>query len=579
MSLHPTPAVAVPASTAAIARAAFPRGNSYVRLRDTLGPVFDDQQFAALFPSHGQPAEVPWRLALVTLLQFAENLSDRQAADAARSRIDWKYLLGLDLADPGFDASVLSEFRSRLVAGGADALLLDTLLALCREQKLLVPRGRQRTDSTHVLGAVRALNRLGCAIETLRAALNALAIAAPDWLRLQADPAWTDRYAKPADDYHIPKGDAARRACAEEIGRDGHALLAAIAAPDAPAWLREIPAAALLRRVWIQNFCLLPVETDAEPGAKPGVNGPGKDEMMVRWRTTEEGFPTSLLMVASPYDPDVHYAKKRSTTWIGYKVHLTETCDEERPHLITSSCDTTRIDNVETTPAPIVDRDALQPIHGSLAAKGLLPSKHLVDAGYVDADQLVASARDHGVELIGPTLKDNQWQARTEGAFTIQDFTLDWNEQLATCPAGHASQSWTASHNQGRTVTRIHFSTKDCKPCALKPRCTHAPRRLLTPRRQEEHAALEAARIRETGKGYADNYRRRAGIEGTLSLGTRTMHLRRSRYIGLAKTHLQHVLTAAAVNLGRISSWLAGTPRERTRQSTFTRLMATPATA
>ena len=113
MSLRPSLTGAVPESTAMVARAAFPRGNPYMRLRDILGTVFTDQQFAALFPSHGQPTEAPWRLALVTLLQFAENLSDRRAADAARSRIDWKHLLGLELADPGFDASVLSEFRSR----------------------------------------------------------------------------------------------------------------------------------------------------------------------------------------------------------------------------------------------------------------------------------------------------------------------------------------------------------------------------------------------------------------------------------------------------------------------------------
>ena len=329
---------------------------------------------------------------------------------ARGGRIDWKYLLGLDLADPGFDASVLSEFRGRLVTGGAEALLLDTLLALCREQKLLLPRGRQRTDSTHVLGAVRSLNRLGCAIETMRAALNALAVAAPDWLRLHADPAWTDHYGKPAEDYHVPVGEAARRTCAEGVGRDGHALLAAIAAPDAPAWLREVPAIMLLRRVWIRNFCLVPAV------AVPGGGGTADGDAAVGWRTTVEGFPTSLLMVGSPYDPEVHYAKKRSTTWIGYKVHLTETCDEDQPHLIT---------HVETTPAPVVDRDALQPIHASLAGKDLLPGKHLVDAGYVDADQLVISARDHGVELIGPTPKDNQWQARTEGAFTLQDFALD----------------------------------------------------------------------------------------------------------------------------------------------------------
>ena len=312
MSLRPVPAVAVPASTAMVARAAFLRGNPYMRLHDTLGPVFADQQFAALFPRHGQPAGAPWRLALVTLLQFGENLSDRRAADAARSRIDWKYLLGLELTDPGFDASVLCEFRTRLVTGGAETLLLDTLLALCREQKLLAPRGRQRTDSTHVLGAVRSLNRLGCAIETMRAALNALAVAAPDWLREYADPAWADRYGKPADDYHIPLGEAARRACAEGVGRDGHALLAAITAPDAPAWLREVPAVRLLRQVWIQNFCLVPAD------AGGGKDGTVIGDAVVRWRTAVEGFPASLQMLASPYDPDVHYAKKRSTTWIGF---------------------------------------------------------------------------------------------------------------------------------------------------------------------------------------------------------------------------------------------------------------------
>ncbi len=131
MSLRPETRTEVPSSTAAVARAAFPRGNPYLRLRDALGTVFSDAQFAPLFPSRGQPAEVPWRLALVTVLQFAENLSDRRAAEAVRGRIDWKYLLGLELADPGFDASVLSEFRTRLVTGGAETLLLSTRFWLC----------------------------------------------------------------------------------------------------------------------------------------------------------------------------------------------------------------------------------------------------------------------------------------------------------------------------------------------------------------------------------------------------------------------------------------------------------------
>ena len=142
----------------------------------------------------------------------------------------------------------------------------------------------------------------GCAIETMRAALNALAVTAPDWLCGQAGLAWVERYGQPADDYRIPQGDAARRTCAEGVGRDGDALLAAVAAPDAPAWLREVPAVRLLRRVWMQNFCLVP----AKAGDGRGTDGPGEDGLLVRWRTTVEGFPTSLLMIASPYDPEVH---------------------------------------------------------------------------------------------------------------------------------------------------------------------------------------------------------------------------------------------------------------------------------
>ena len=495
----------------------------------------------------------------MTLLQFAEDLSDRRAAEAVRGRIDWKYLLALELADPGFDASVLSEFRARLVAGGAEALLFDTLFDLCRERGLLVKQGRQRTDSTHVLGAVRALNRLDCAIESLRAALNALAVAAPDWLRDHADPAWTGRYARRADDLHVPQGEAARRAFAERVGHDGHVLLAAVMAPNAPSWLREVPAVEVLRRVWVQTFTLNEGKEEM-PSAKRSV---------VRWRTQAEGFPPSLLMVASPYDPDVHYAKKRATTaWIGYKVHLTETCDDGRPPLIT---------HVATTPAPMVDRAALAPVHAALAAKGLLPDRHLVDAGYLDADQLVSSARDHGVALIGPAPRDNQWQGRTSGAFMLEDFALDWDRRVATCPEGRTSRSWSDEHDKERAVMRIRFSTTDCKACPSKPRCTRAARRLLTPRPRHEHETLVAARARETEPAFAADRRRRAGVEGTLSRGVRAMGLRRSRYVGLAKTHLQHLVTAAAINLMRLAAWLSDAPAAQTRRSAFARLMSGPA--
>ena len=180
MSLHPHLIEPVPEETARVARAAFPKGHPSLTFRDALGTIFQDEDFAALFPVWGQPGLPPWRLALVTIMQFRENLADRQAAEAVRARIDWKYLLSLELTDPGFDFSVLSEFRDRLLAGSAEELLLEKLLERCRVLGLLTAGGQQRTDSTHVLAAVRVLNRLELVAETLRAALNAVATVAPD---------------------------------------------------------------------------------------------------------------------------------------------------------------------------------------------------------------------------------------------------------------------------------------------------------------------------------------------------------------------------------------------------------------
>src|SRR3712207_4164372 len=226
MCLRPTSPPPVPIDTARVARAAFPRGSLLLSLRDGLGPVFDDGRFARLFPVKGRPAEAPWRLALVTLLQFAEGLSDREAADAVRGRIDWKYLLGLPLADTGFDSTVLCEFRSRLVAGGAEEALLDAVLEVATAHRLLRAGGRQRMDSTHVLAAVRAMNRAECVHETLRHALEVLALAAPEWLLERALPHWATAYGPRAFDDRLPKSAAKRAAWVRTVGEDGHRLLA-----------------------------------------------------------------------------------------------------------------------------------------------------------------------------------------------------------------------------------------------------------------------------------------------------------------------------------------------------------------
>jgi len=334
MSLKPQAIGPVPEETARIARAAYPKGNIYLQLRATLGTLYEDEQFADLFPPRGQPAEAPWRLALVCVLQFLEGLSDRQAAAAVRGRLDWKYLLGLELSDPGFDHTVLVEFRQRLLSGKRDLLVFDLLLTRLREGGYLKTRGRQRSDSTHVLAKIRALNRVEGVGETLRAALNSLAVAAPEWLTGQLQQDWVDRYEHRVEDYRLPSGKQAREDYAVVMGKDGSSLLCAIYVAEAPRWLREIPAVQTLRRVWVQNFY---------------------------WECLD-----------SPYDPQAHYAQKRTTSWVGYKVHVTETCDDDLPHLIT---------HVETTPAPQADDATVPLIHEALAARDLLPGVHIVDTG------------------------------------------------------------------------------------------------------------------------------------------------------------------------------------------------------
>ncbi len=228
MCLHPRSVDPVPRETSRVAKAAFPKGTTYMTMRDELGAIFEDEDFAALFPRRGQPAMAPWRLALVTIMQFAEGPSDRQAADAVRARIDCKYALSLELDDPGFDASVLSEFRARLLEGGSERLLFDHLLERFRQMKLVKARGKQRTDSTRVLAVVRGLNRLELVGETMRHTLDALSTVTPEWLQQRVRPEWVERYVRRLDDAKLPKSKEARQDKAEKIGADGYALLAEI---------------------------------------------------------------------------------------------------------------------------------------------------------------------------------------------------------------------------------------------------------------------------------------------------------------------------------------------------------------
>lgn len=545
MSLQPQTITPVPPQTHQVAQAAFPQGNRYMQLRDTLGTLYDDVLFADLFPQRGQPAQTPWQLALVTLMQFAENLSDRQAADAVRGRIDWKYMLGLELTDPGFDFSILSEFRQRLLAGHAEERLLDHLLVSCQEHKWLKAATKQRTDSTHVLACIRATNRLECVIETMRFTLNSLSGLVPEWLARHLQPEWTNRYGPRADDYRLPYTKAKRLACAQQIGQDGLWLMERIEMDQQAAHLWQLPAVDILRRVWIQQFRVV--------------------DSQVIWRVENQGeLPPSAQTISSPYDLEARFSRKRATTWVGYKVHLSETCEADQPHLITQ---------VATTVSTEGDSDTLPRIHQGLADKSLLPSQHLVDTGYMSADMLVQSQDIHQVDLVGPSRKDQKWQAMAGEGYAAADFQIDWDNQQATCPQGHTNQAWIATSEKGQPRVRIKFSQKTCRPCPVRSKCTQTKRRSIFLRADGHYQALQAARQRDSQANWSLLYNHRAGIEGTLSQGVRGFGMRRSRYIGLAKTHLQNIFVATAMNLWRIVDWLNEVPLAKTRQASFMRLM------
>jgi transposase len=278
--------------------------------------------------------------------------------------------------------------------------------------------------------------------------------------------------------------------------------------------------------------------------------------------------------IESPYDTQAKHSSKRDTVWTGYKVHVSETCEPDEVHLIT---------HVHTTVATTQDVSCTKDIHQGLKGKDLLPGMHLVDTGYVDADLLVSSKDEFGVDLLGPTRLNPSWQAR-EGGYDQTQFAVDWEKQQATCPQGKVSSWWgadTAKVNSSGCLggssarrVKVRFDRQDCACCPQRDKCVRSKTgraRTLVLSSQAEHEALRHARERIRSEEGRTEYQRRAGIEGTLSQGVRCSGMRRSRYWGLSKTHLQHVATAAALNIGRVVAHWEGHKPAKTQVSRFAR--------
>jgi transposase len=418
----------------------------------------------------------------------------------------------------------------------------------CIAAGLLKGQSKQRTDSTRVIAKIRSLNRVELAGETMRRVLDDIAQIAPTWLKDLIKEDWGKRYGSPVDTHDIRKSKGKLEKLAQIIGEDGHYLLAAIYQEDTPTMIRSLFTVEVLRRVWVQQYYL------------EGGRG--------YWRQKDDqGFPPSGTMIASPDDLDARYSSKYGVGWTGYKLHITETCDPEEPRLITQ---------VTTTVATVPDSNMTEAIQEDLVSRDLSPDTHWVDAGYVNTDNLLSS-QEKEIDLLGPARGDSSWQARTEGGYDQTQFIIDWQNMVATCPEGHQSMFWKEGKSSwGRPNIHFLFSRPLCFQCSAREKCSRGQKngRHLTVSPRPAFEMLKQAREREQTEGFKEEYKLRAGVEGTIAQAVNAMGARHNRYRGLARTSLQHIATAAAINIRRIAAWLMGDRPGGTYMSPFVMLVA-----
>ncbi|MFF0401819.1 IS1182 family transposase [Streptomyces sp. NPDC005248] len=517
-------------------------------VRDRLDGLWCDEDFAGWYPRDGRPGLSSAQLATVCVLQFLMGMSDRQAAEAVRCRIDFKYAMALELDDPGFHHSVLADFRERLTEDGRADRLLDLALARLKEAGLVSERTTQRTDSTHVVAAVRDLTRLELVTEAVRASLEEVARTAGHLLVGLVDEEWGRRYGRPV---RLGKNPTRPKTRILAAGNDACQLLERLNQESSS--YRTGPAVRALRQIIVQNYC-----RDAA----------GR----LSWRTKEDGgLPPSSLVIVSPYDTTARYVRHgHIIRWKGFAAHLTETCTTGSANVIT---------DVATTSAATNDGQALPGIHTRLARRGLLPAEHLVDGGYTSLVHVERAAREHQITVTGPLPGNPTRQHRKNEGFDRDDFHIDFDRRQVTCPQGQVSAGWhgpypTSSPTAAPLIV-ARFTKSQCRPCPARTHCTttaDSARTVGFPPRELRDLQLRVRAEQQTPDWKA-RYAVRSGVEGTINEFAHGHGMRQCRYRGQPKAHLQHVLTAIAVNIERLSSQSAtedaSSPRRPTAFQTF----------
>ena len=510
----------MPEETGRIGRQVMEEKNTYRLIGDELFVKLNEQEFSDLYPSDGQPGLSPVILAFVTVFQFIEKLPDRQAAESLRMRMDWKYAMHLPLEYVGFNYSVLSEFRDRLIAGEAEGRVFEVLVGQIRAMGLIKEHGKQRTDSIAMLSKVRWLSRLELSVETLRLAVVSLVKVERKWSEGILPPSWEDKYGerfvmqryteKEWKEYEV------------NIGNDGQWLLDRLADGGAPAGLQELSEVKLLKTVWAQQF-------REEAG-----------QLVFEEVKKYDGH----TQIATPHDPEARFSRKRHFDWIGDKVQVTDTDDAGYPHIIT---------DIVSTESNLTDHEALPEIQERLKQRQCKPGEHYADAGYMTGSNL-ANSHDMRIDLIGPLASAVTAQHLIADGITQAQFQVDVQEKSVTCPQGHHA----TQPVQIKNGWRFMFPKQVCATCPMHSRCCTG-KNGRTIHISVHYELMQQARARQKTDAFKQDYaKHRSGVEGSLSALVRGNGLRVGRYIGQKKRNLQSLFTGCAANLQRTSRWLAG---------------------
>jgi transposase len=530
MCLKIHPPWPMPEETKRIGRKLLKENDPYRLIGDQLFEQLHEEEYADLYSAEGKPGISPVILAFVSVFQFMEKLVDRQAAQALRMRLDWKYALHLPLEYEGFDFSVLSEFRDRLIEGQAEGRVFEKLVEQIWKLGLLKEHGKQRTDSLAMLTKVRRLCRVETVVETLRLAIVAIVDTDREWSEEIIPPSWEEKYGERFVRQRYSEKEW--KEYEEKIGEEGQWLLKRLEKGSAPAELQNLPEVQVLKTVWAQQF----------------------REQAGKMAYTDLKKYDGHTQIQSPHDPEARYSRKRHFEWVGDKVQVTETDDEGYPHIIT---------DLVATSSNHTDYEELPAIQGRLEQRACKPAEHYVDAGYMSGPNLEHSQKNH-IDLIGPLPTVVTPQDLLAEGITQSHFQIDAKNKAVTCPKGYVATNPVPVNNS----LSFRFSTATCAVCELRSRCcTGKAGRTIGISAYYE--LTEATRERQKTEAFKKDYHQhRSGVEGSLSALVRGHGLRVGRYIGQKKRNLQAIFTGCAANLKRTARWLAGErPQVRHKQS------------